>query len=53
MRQQLPGSFAMKFRARAPLEFVPPQKKKNYQLRGYTHMVDPITNIFDRFEDQD
>ena len=43
----------MKFRARAPLEFIPPEKKKNYQIRGYTCLVDPITNIFDRFEDVD
>ena len=43
----------MKFRARAPLEFIPPVKKKNYKVRGYTCLVDPITNVFDRFEDQD
>lgn len=43
----------MKFRARAPLEFIPPEKKKNYKIRGYTNLIDPITNIFDRFEDED
>ena len=35
------------------IQFWPPDKKRNYKGRGYQELMDPITNIFERFEDVD
>lgn len=53
MRSQLPPYFANIFRARPPLQYIPSEPITNYASKGYTCMIDPITKIFDRFEDVD
>lgn len=44
------------FRARPPLEYIPPPEGvafKNYQRRGYDPLIDSNTHAIERFEDHD
>lgn len=52
----MPPYFSTIFRARPPLEYVPPVEglaPKNYRLKGYQPLLDPHLHILDRFEEKE